>query len=302
MNAQLASLALLVAAPCLRAAPLAAQPALEAPFFEALSAGRAALLDAKIKDAPPAPPPWTAAQVEQAVLAQLAGTEVPPAYVGAAFADPRLKADPRIPPQARKPSESLPYSRYRLIFMTEPRIAAGAAFMRANKAQLDAVAARYGVDTGLLAALVGVETFYGTHTGGYEVFNALNTLAEVVPERRAFAVRELSEFLRLTLADKLDVYSVLGSYAGAFGYGQFIPSTFNRYAVDFDGDGLKSFDRWPDVLATMSNYLVKQGYDAASADFSRGSKNYGAIFAYNHSDNYVQVVLELRAAILARLP
>lgn len=233
--------------------------------------------------------------VRERVQAELSGSGVPASYVDAAFADPRLAIDPDVLPRISKPGEALPYSKYRLIFMTEARIAAGADFYNAQKPLLTRVAARYGVDPLLLTALVGVETYYGRGTGTHVVFNALYTIADRVPQRRAFADRELAELLKLCWRDRCDAFSVKGSYAGAFGYGQFIPSTYNRYAVDFDGDGARSWDRWPDVLASISNYLLASGY----APDAQGTRR--AVYAYNHSDNYVRVVLELRDAVAGRV-
>jgi len=93
---------------------------------------------------------------------------------------------------------------------------------------------------------------------------------------------------------------VKGSYAGAFGFFQFMPSSFNRFAVDFDGDGHIDYDRWPDVLGSVSNYLKLAGWQTGGP-FEKPGKNYYSIFAYNHSDNYVRVIVELRAEIMKRL-
>lgn len=257
------------------------------------------LLSAQVP-APPAVVPGRAVGIEDQVVALLRGSGVPEKFVHGAFADPRRQFLPDVPPQIGKPAESLPYEEYRKIFLTEPRVAAGAQFAADQDALLKAVSAKYGVDPLLLLSLVGVETFYGRGTGKYVVFNALDTMAEKVPARSAFGTRELSEWLKLCWEDKLDPFSVKGSYAGAFGYGQFIPSTFNRYAVDFDGDGKRSFDRWPDVLASIANYLVKNGYPTDTRDFSKKSRAWWAVHAYNHSENYVDVVLELRQLVGAR--
>lgn len=243
--------------------------------------------------APPAVPKSRAVTVRERVLAKLQGGPVPVSYVDAAFADPRLAIDPDVIPRTSNPGEALPYDKYRLIFMTEARISAGATFYLANEPLLKSAAA--GVDPLLLVALVGVETFYGRGTGKHLVFNALYTAADRIPARRVFADRELAEFITLCHKDRYDAFSIKGSYAGAFGFGQFIPSTFNNYALDFDGDGRRAYDSWPDVLASISSYLRRNGYapDAAGT--------YRAIYAYNHHDHYVRVVLELRAAVAARV-
>ena len=238
----------------------------------------------------------TPVPVRERVWNELKNSSVPRAFVDQLFDDARLAIDPAVIPRVSTPSEGLPYERYRLIFITERRIGGGAAFVKAHHTLLDQVSQRYGaLDPLLLVSLVGVETVYGAAAGGHVVFNALYTLADRVPPRMRFAERELAELIKFCQADGRDAYSVKGSYAGAFGYGQFIPSSWNKYAVDFDGDGFKSHDRWPDVLATIANYLTLNGYRRDAAGTRR------AVYAYNHSDNYVRVVLELRDEIAKRL-
>lgn len=160
---------------------------------------------------------------------------------------------------------------------------------------------RYGVDAGILAALVGVETYWGTHTGTYAVFSALYTITLKVPSRSTWAAKELAEWLKICYSQQMPVHGTKGSFAGAFGYFQFMPSSYNKFAVDFDGDGRKSWDSWPDVLASVGNYLAQAGWQHGGA-FTKGSHNYNAIYAYNHSDNYVRVIVDLRAEILKSLP
>ncbi len=295
---------LIAAGSLLAALPLAAQPlASDAQFFSALGAGRAAILSRQpgLLPAVPKAAGVPVDPVEEAVSRLLAGSGVPQAYVDAAFADPRKHADPRVPPQISKPGEALPYPEYRKIFLNPRHIDGGVAFYRAHQALLEQVSARFGVDPLLLTSLVGVETLYGNFTGRFVVFNAFYTIAVNFPGKAAWAENELSELLKLCYGQNLDVFSLKGSYAGAFGYGQFLPSTFNHYAVDFDGDGRKSWDAWPDSLATTANYLAASGYEPGTADFSLHSRDWWAIYAYNHSDDYVHALIDLRAAIKAEL-
>lgn len=236
------------------------------------------------------------------VLERLKGSGVPESFVREAFADPQTRIIPDIPPRFKPggPAEGLPYERYRRIFITEERIAAGAAFLRTHAALLAQVEGRLGVDGSVLGALVGVETFYGTRTGAYPVFSALYTIVLEVPSRSQWAARELAEWLKLCHKNRVAPHSVKGSYAGAFGYFQFIPSSFNRIAVDYDGDGRVEFDDWPDVLGSVAAYLKAAGWEPGGSLVKPG-KNYWALYAYNHSDNYVRVIVELRAEILKRL-
>jgi membrane-bound lytic murein transglycosylase B len=244
------------------------------------------------------------AQARALVKAELAGSGVPDSYVDEVFSDPRTKLFPEIPGKfggPRGPVQPVPYEQYRKYFITESNIAGGAQFVRDRRELLNAVQARYKVDGVLLTALVAIETHYGTAVGKYPVFDALDTIIQGVPSHSAWAVREEAEFLKMTYSQGMDAHAVLGSYAGAFGYVQFEPSTYNAKAVDFDGDGQRRLDQWPDALASCANYLALSGYDAG-APFTPESKIGRSLFSYNHSDNYVRVILELRAEILKRLP
>lgn len=232
------------------------------------------------------------------VLARIPASEVPEDYVRVAFDDPETRLIAEIPGRfAPVPSHpaAQPYSQYR-----GQAAAAGAVFYADHKDLLDRVEKAYGVDSGILAALVGVETFYGTNNGRYPVFPTLYTIMVELPGRRNWAADELAEWLRLCHRNGLNPHAVKGSYAGAFGYFQFMPSSFNRFGVDFDGDGKIAFDQWPDVLASVANYLKLAGWEAGGG-LQKPSRNYSAIFAYNHSDGYVKSIVQLRSEIMKRV-
>lgn len=239
----------------------------------------------------------TPEQVRAAVVARLGG-RVPAAAVDAFFADPRLVVIPSIPDRFGKPGEALPYDEYRKIFINPQSLAAGARFLAANKATLAATEARYGVDAHLLASHAGVETRFGAYTGKMPIGAALWTIALKVPKRSDWAVRELAELLIFAAAESEDPHAWLGSYAGAFGLVQFMPSSANAYAVDADGDGRRGLFGWPDALGSAANYLARHGYRAGEP-FTPESAIGRAVYAYNHSENYVKVVLELRAELKA---
>ena len=148
-------------------------------------------------------------------------------------------------------------------------------------------------------SLAGVESKYGTHAKTHLVFVALHTVIHKLPRREKWVEKEMAEFLSYCYENNVPPLSLGGSYAGAFGYGQFIPSSFRGYAVDFDGDGVREPFDWPDVLASMANYLVKNGYAKGSDNFSKDSPNWKSVYSYNPALNYVKVVLELREAISA---
>ena len=169
---------------------------------------------------------------------------------------------PQVPEKFAKPAELLPYTQYRPIFLTPENIEQGRAYLTGHAELLQSIEARYGVDRAALVAILGVETRFGKRTdGGYLVFDALNTIFTGVPDRESFARKELIEFLLLCREEKLDPLSVKGSYAGAMGNAQFIPSSYRAYAVDFDGDGKRNL--WSsdaDTLASIANYLKLHGW------------------------------------------
>jgi membrane-bound lytic murein transglycosylase B len=166
-----------------------------------------------------------------------------------------------------RPAEAKPWYDYRPIFMTEKRINGGVEFWRDNESRVKAASERYGVDPEFIVAIIGVETFYGKITGSHRVLDALTTLAFYYPntgnDRSAFFSGELMNFLVLGKEEGLPVTDVTGSYAGAMGLGQFMPSSYRAYAVDLDRDGRR--DLWrslDDVIGSVANYLHEHGWQA----------------------------------------
>jgi len=161
-----------------------------------------------------------------------------------------------------RPAEAKPWHEYRRIFIRETRIDGGVEFWRANRALIERVAAEFGVPAQFVLAIVGVETNYGLNTGSYRVLDALVTLGFYYPRRGEFFSRELAEYFHLSREENLPLDRIKGSYAGAMGLGQFIPSSYRAYAVDFDDSG--SRDLWrslPDALASVANYLKVHGWN-----------------------------------------
>ncbi|MGK7297223.1 MAG: lytic murein transglycosylase B [Candidatus Wenzhouxiangella sp. M2_3B_020] len=162
-----------------------------------------------------------------------------------------------------RPAESKPWHEYRGIFIRDSRIDAGVEFWNQHGALVERIAEAFGVAPEFILAIVGVETNYGTITGSYRVLDALVTLGFYYPRRGAFFASELAEFFRLSREEGLPLERIQGSYAGAMGLGQFIPSSYRAYAVDFDESG--SRDLWrslPDALASVANYLDVHGWEA----------------------------------------
>lgn len=297
---RITTLALLLLVPPAFAAR-ASEDAPEAGFrseIDVLSLELSAALSPEVFSAPDA---MTPEQARALVKKKLAGSGVPESYVDSVFDDPRTAVIDGISDRFGRPAESLPYEQYRKFFLTEANIANGAQFMRDRRGLLTQATGRTGVDAALLTALSGIETRYGTSVGKFPVFSALYTITLKVAKRSDWAAREEAEVLKMGFKQGVDTHALLGSYAGAFGFVQFMPSSFNAYAVDFDGDGRTRLDEWPDALGSAANYLVRHGYDSSAA-FEPGSAIGRSIYAYNHSDNYVRAMLELRAEILKRLP
>ena len=161
-----------------------------------------------------------------------------------------------------RPAEKvLAWSDYQDIFLREPRISAGKRFMETYDEPLQRAFEEYDVPPALLTAIIGVETMYGRYLGDYRVLDALVTLAFDYPPRATFFRKELYEFFMLVREEKQEITDLKGSYAGAMGYGQFISSSYRRYAVDFDGDGIRDIWRNPvDAIGSVANYLSEHGW------------------------------------------
>ena len=151
---------------------------------------------------------------------------------------------------------------YRPIFVSEKRIREGAEFWRVHRQDLDRASISSGVAPEYLAAILGVETYYGRQTGNYRVLDALATLAFDYPPRAKFFRDELEQFILLTRDMKMNPLAIKGSYAGAMGAPQFMPSNYRRYAVDATSDGrIDLWNNWPDVFASIGNYLKEHGWN-----------------------------------------
>lgn len=164
-----------------------------------------------------------------------------------------------------RPAEGKPWYDYRPIFLNQQRIDEGVVFWRENADLIARAAEKYQVDPQFIVAIIGVETYYGRITGGHRVLDALTTLSFYYPDtgndRTEFFSKELMNFLVLGKEENLPLEEVIGSYAGAMGLGQFMPSSYRAYAVDLDGDGRR--DLWTsleDVIGSVANYLHVHGW------------------------------------------
>jgi membrane-bound lytic murein transglycosylase B len=165
---------------------------------------------------------------------------------------------------ARPAERVAPWFEYRNIYLNEARNAGGVRFWTEHAEELETVAARYGVDPEIIVAIVGIETYFGQRMGNYRVLDALATLAFAYPPRATFFASELESFLLLGREEQVDISAALGSYAGAMGAGQFIPSSYRAYAVDANDDGRRDlWNDWQDVLGSVANYFKVHGWKAA---------------------------------------
>jgi len=165
---------------------------------------------------------------------------------------------PEVVKAMKRPAERLPWHRYRSFFITPPQIANGIEFWRRHEDTLARAAAESGVPAQIIVAVIGVETRYGTTLGSHPVLDSLTTLTLQYPRRREFFGKQLEHFLLLAHEHALDPLAVRGSYAGAIGIPQFMPSSYREYAVDFSGDGRADLvNQTEDAIGSVANYLSR---------------------------------------------
>ena len=175
----------------------------------------------------------------------------------------QLKSNDGVVKAINAPATSKPWFEFRNLFVTPTRTSGGVDFWNANAEQLKRAREIYGVPEEVIVAIIGVETIYGKRTGSYRVVDALYTLAFAMPERANYFRGEFEQFLLLTGENGLDPLSVKGSFAGAIGMPQFMPTSYRRYAVDFDSDGkINLWDNVPDIIGSVANYLHYFGWVA----------------------------------------
>ncbi len=195
---------------------------------------------------------------------------IDPAYIESVLARAEIRES--IINAMSRPAEAKPWRDYRPIFISDTRIDGGRAFLGKHRDALARVEAKYGVPAEMIVSIIGVETSYGGNTGSFTVVDALYTLAFAYPrtnepgkierenKREAFFRDELAQLFALGKETGIDIASLKGSYAGAMGWGQFMPSSYRDYAVDGDGDGKRDlFNSTDDVFASIANYFVKKG-------------------------------------------
>lgn len=183
---------------------------------------------------------------------------------------------PQIIESMDKPFEKKTWDVYRDLFLTPERVQAGIAFWQQNQKALARAQKEYGVPAHVIVAIIGVETLYGKHQGNYRVLDALTTLAFHYPKRADFFRKELGEYLLLCREQGVAANQYLGSYAGAMGKPQFMPSSYRFYAVDFTGNGRRDLmNNDDDAIGSVANYFHRHGWkmngEVAEPALIRGS-------------------------------
>jgi membrane-bound lytic murein transglycosylase B len=177
-----------------------------------------------------------------------------------------------------RPATSRPWYEFRTLFINPKRIAGGVAFWNSHAETLERARREFGIPEEIIAAVIGVETFYGAQAGRHRVLDALTTLAFGYPKRAGFFRDELEQYLLLGRDQNTDVLNIKGSYAGAIGIPQFMPSSYRRYAVDYDNDGkIDLSGSTADAIGSVANYLKSYGWETEQAV---------AIPALVNSENY----------------
>lgn len=172
-----------------------------------------------------------------------------------------LRIDRKVLQLMDRQGEAKPYYQYRSLFITPMVIAIGKQQLAIYQELFDRIETQFKVDREVVVAIWAIESRFGANQGGFNLFQTLNTLFAAYPRRSPFYREELINFLILCRDNGLDPLSIKGSYAGAFGQAQFMPSSFNKYAVDFDGDKHTDIiNSLPDIFASIAHYLRMNGW------------------------------------------
>jgi len=205
------------------------------------------------------------------------------------FSDERVRFHPEI---LKKKASGISYFDSRFGLLTKESIEKGKKVLAVKAEVFQAVDQRFGVEKKILAGILRIESNFGDVKYEYRVFNGLYTLATIKNSRSDFFGRELANFLVICKNNHLDPLATMGSWAGAFGLFQFMPSSFLNFAIDGNGDGKIDLFIFEDAVFSAANYLVRNGWK--KDDEARIKK---AIFAYNRCDNYVKAVLAYANAL-----
>ena len=211
------------------------------------------------------------AEVQEFVAELVETHQFDPVYVQTALSESESK-DSILEAISRPAERTKPWYEYRAIFMTPERIHAGAKFWRKHQEILNQAESNTGVPAEMLVGIIGVESYFGRKTGTYRVIDALATLGFDYPPRSKFFRYELTQLFLLAREERLDLQDLKGSYAGAMGPPQFIPSSYRSYAIDGNGDGQRNlFTDWDDILNSVANYFAAHHWHPGQPVIARGT-------------------------------
>ncbi len=234
----------------------------------------------------------------QQLIEEVAAQGVPDAWLRNAFAEANYSQGV-LDAMDGAAERRLRWFEYRDIFLKQQRIEEGAAFMQVHADTLARAEEVYGVPGSIITAIIGVETYYGRHKGQHRVLDSLSTLAFYHPTRSYFFRGELAAFLEIAYEQEVDPADLYGSYAGAMGYPQFIPTSYQAYAVDFDGDGHR--DLWEnsvDAIGSVANYFAEHGWqrDGAIYHEATGPDELPDALVFNQTSAPSITVADVKAA------
>lgn len=222
-----------------------------------------------------APPLKPEEKIEQFIVSTSKKYNIPESEIRATLAQAQYRQS--IIDAITRPAEAKPWKSYRPIFITDARINGGRKFMAEHREELQRVEDRTGVPAEIIVAIIGVETSYGGNMGSFKVLDALYTLGFYYPKREAFFSSELAHLFELSRVEKFDIHQLKGSYAGAMGWGQFMPSSYLNYAQDGNGDGRRNlFNNLDDVFSSVANYFIGYGWRKGEPVFVRASMDSNA--------------------------
>ncbi len=205
------------------------------------------------------------------------------------FSDSRVEL---YPPVVRKSGKGLDYFGTTFGLLTKKSIRQGQAVLEENRETFDKTEEIFGVEKEIILGILRVETNFGTSTGRYSVFNSLLSMTLIENRRSSWAEAEFIELLTFCKEQNKDPLSLKGSWAGAFGISQFVPTSYTKFAIDGNSDGAIDLFDLHDAIASIANYLKSHGYEKDNPD-----RNREAIYAYNRCDEYVKAILAYAKAL-----
>lgn len=204
-----------------------------------------------------------------------------------------VKIRPKIIQKFKYPLEQKPWYTYKLLYVTDQRIVKGIAFWNKYQDALAKAEKIFGIPASIIVATIGIESKYGESVGEYPVIEALTNLAFEQTSRSAFFRKELEEFLLLTREQQLNPLKVVGSYAGAIGQPQFMPSSYRKYAVNFSGNQkIDLSHNEEDVIGSIANYYQKNGW-LPNQPVAIPISMHGGKFQYHFTNSHKICLFEL---------